>query len=264
MAACAAGELHVAHGRHETGEQRLREGMARWIAIGAPYEAALARVQLGQAVAGLGDADQARMELKAAGRVFEELGAEHERTRVAALLANLGGDVDAAPAGPKVDKAFMFTDIESSTALATAMGEDEWDRVLQWHDRLIGDCISEHAGAVVKHEGDGVFAAFDDGAGAIAAAVSIQERLAAHREHNGFAPAVRIGVHAGSAIERHGDFFGMAVNTAARVMTLAAGGQIVVSDSLAAACGDRASDPRSVELKGLGAPTTVVDVAWRG
>jgi class 3 adenylate cyclase len=56
---------------------------------------------------------------------------------------------------------------------------------------------------------------------------------------------------------------GKAVNTAARVMTLAAGGQIVASDSLAAACGPRAGEVRSVELKGLGAPTTVVTVDWQ-
>ena len=115
---------------------------------------------------------------------------------------------------------------------------------------------------IVKHEGDGVFAAFGDPQGAIDAAVAIQERLAAHRADHGFAPAVRIGVHAGQATERNGDYFGMAVNTAARVMSLAAGGQIIASDSLIGACGPRAGELRSVELKGLTAPTTVITVAW--
>ena len=203
------------------------------------------------------------MELKAAARAFEEIGSEFDERRVASILGRLGGVDDVPVASPRVDRVFMFTDIESSTALATAMGEDEWDRVLQWHDRLIGGCIAENDGAIVKHEGDGVFASFGDEAGAVEAAVAIQERLAAHREQHGFAPAVRIGVHAGQAIERNGDYFGMAVNTAARVMSLAAGGQIVVSDTLADACGERAGDLRSVELKGLGAPTNVVDVIWR-
>ena len=199
-----------------------------------------------------------------AGRALQELGAEREEQRVAALLAALGGSAeDDTSGGPRVDKVFMFTDIESSTALATAMGEDEWDRVLRWHDRQLGDCISENAGVIVKHEGDGVFAAFADPSGAVTAAVAIQERLAAHRQQHGFAPAVRIGIHAGPAIERGGDYFGMAVNTAARVMTLAAGGQIMASDSLADACGPRAGEVRSVELKGLGAPTTVVTVNWQ-
>lgn len=262
-ASCAQGELHLARGDHGEAEKLLRDAISQWIQVGAPYEGAVARVHLGAALAALGEPDQARLELKAAARVFEELGAEHQRQRVATMLTDLGAGGEVPPVEPRVDKAFMFTDIESSTALATAMGEDEWDRVLRWHDRLIGDCISEHGGVVVKHEGDGVFAAFGDGAGAVEAAVAIQKRLAAHREQHGFAPAVRIGVHAGSAIERGGDFFGMAVNTAARVMTLASGGQIVVSESLSAECGERARDPRSIELKGLGAPTTVIDVNWQ-
>jgi class 3 adenylate cyclase len=263
-ATCARGELRSAEGHHEDAVRLLRSGISHWIEIGAPYEAAIARIHLAEAMAALGDLDDARMELKVAGRALQELGAEREEQRVAALLAALGGTAeDDTSGGPRVDKVFMFTDIESSTALATAMGEDEWDRVLRWHDRQLGDCISENAGVVVKHEGDGVFAAFADPSAAVTAAVAIQERLAAHRQQHGFAPAVRIGIHAGPAIERGGDYFGMAVNTAARVMTLAAGGQIMASESLADACGPRAGEVRSVELKGLGAPTTVVTVNWQ-
>lgn len=261
---CARGELRSAQGDHDDAVRLLRRGISQWLEIGSPYEASVARIHLAQAMAALGDIDDARMELNAARRALQELGAERDEQRVASLLAALGESAEPDTAGgPRVDKVFMFTDIESSTALATAMGEEEWDRVLRWHDRQLGDCISEHAGVIVKHEGDGVFAAFSDQARAVSAAVAIQERLADHRRQHGFAPAVRIGLHAGSAIERGGDYFGMAVNTAARVMTLAAGGQIVASESLLDACGPRAGEVRSVELKGLGAATTVVTVDWR-
>jgi class 3 adenylate cyclase len=261
-ATCAQGELRLAEGAHEEAVGLLRDGVSQWIQVGAPYEASIARLHVAQAMTATEDHDGARMELKVAALAFEELGAELDQQRVATLLAGVGGGDDGTEGGPRVDKAFMFTDIESSTALATAMGEEEWDRVLRWHDGLLGDCISEKAGVIVKHEGDGVFAAFSDQTAAVDAAVAIQERLAAHREEHGFAPAVRIGMHAGQAIERSGDFFGMAVNTAARVMSLAAGGQIFASDSLVNACGARASEPRSVELKGLGTPTTVITVQW--
>ena len=263
-ATCARGELRSAEGQHEEAARLLRSGTSQWLGIGAPYEASIARVHLAEALAAMGDLDDARMELKVAGRALQELGADREEQRVRGLVAALGGTAaEDTSGGPRVDRVFMFTDIESSTALATAMGEEEWDRVLRWHDRQLGDCISENAGVIVKHEGDGVFAAFADPFGAVTAAVGIQKRLAEHRQQHGFAPAVRIGIHAGAAIERGGDYFGMAVNTAARVMTLARGGQIIASESLVDACGPRAGEVRSVELKGLGVPTTVVTVDWQ-
>jgi class 3 adenylate cyclase len=262
-AACAQGELRVAQGRLAEAVGLLRGGVSTWLQVGAPYEAAHARLQLAEALAASGDTDGALMELKVAGRAFQELGAERDEQHAASRLLALGDSAPSDADSPRFDRTFMFTDIERSTALATAMGEEEWDRVLQWHDRLLAECISAHTGTVVKHEGDGVFAAFEDPDGAVAAAVQIQRRLASHRENHGFAPAVRVGLHAGNAIGRNGDFFGMAVNTAARVMGLASGGEIVASDSVAAVCGTRAVDPRSIELKGLAAPTPVVTVMWQ-
>ena len=157
----------------------------------------------------------------------------------------------------------MFTDIEQSTALSAAMGDEEWDRVLRRHDRLLRDAIRDFDGHVVKHEGDGVFAVFDTPEAGVESAVAIQQRLAEHRENHGFAPAIRIGIHSGPATERNGDYFGMAVNTTARVMSVANGGEIVATDALSTACGSRASEPRRVELKGVGEETTIVDIAWR-
>ena len=116
---------------------------------------------------------------------------------------------------------------------------------------------------MVKHEGDGFFAVFDAPTAATRAAAAIQRSLAAHRESQGFAPQVRIGMHRGEAAERHGDYFGMAVNTTARVMTLAAGGEIVATSDLADACEDGASPPRVAELKGISTPTSVINVLWR-
>jgi tetratricopeptide (TPR) repeat protein len=184
-ATCAQGELHAAQGRHDEAARLLRDAVSRWVQVEAPYETSIARIHLADALAAMDDIDGARMELKVAGMALHELGAERDEQRVTAKLAALGGAADALAGGPRVDRVFMFTDIESSTALATAMGEEEWDRVLRWHDRLLGDCISENAGAIVKHEGDGVFAAFADPSGAVGAAVAIQARLAAHRADHG-------------------------------------------------------------------------------
>lgn len=262
-ALCAQGTISAARGDHDTAIATLRSGISDWLKVGAPYEAALARVRLAEIMIGTRDPHAARLELQAARSTFLELGAERDAQHASGLLVEIEGDTPDPSAGQRVEKTFMFTDIEQSTALAAAMGDEEWDRILRWHDRLLRDAIRDADGRVVKHEGDGVFAVFDTPRSALRAAVTIQERLAAHREGHGFAPAVRIGLHTGPATERNGDYFGMAVNTAARVMSLAGGGDIVATDTLAEACETQASASRTVELKGLSEPTHVVDVLWR-
>jgi adenylate cyclase len=52
------------------------------------------------------------------------------------------------------------------------------------------------------------------------------------------APAVRVGLHHGQAVENEGDYFGAAVNLAARVSALAIGGEVLVSGSTAALAPD--------------------------
>ena len=260
---CAHGAISAAYGDHEKAMTSLRAGIARWSEVGSPYEAALSRVRLAEILIETADPHSARLELQAARLTFLELGAEPDVQRVSALLAEIDDDTPDLSVGQRVEKTFMFTDIQQSTALASAMGEDQWDRILRSHDRLLRDAIREVDGRVVKHEGDGLFAVFDTRPSAVGAAVLIQQRLAAHRDAHGFAPAVRIGLHSGSATERNGDYFGMAVNTAARVMSLADGGEIVATDIFADVSGARVSEARSVELKGLSEPTHVVDVLWQ-
>jgi len=223
---CAEGAIRSAHGDHDAGIRAMRGGVAAWRRAGMPYESAMARLRLSDALRHAGDLEAARLELRAAWSAFEELGAELDQQRTAEMLADLEDVAPDPSRGRRVEKTFMFTDIERSTALAEAMGESEWDQVLRSHDRLLREVIRDHGGRIVKHEGDGFFAAFDDPVTAVEAAVGIQQRLAAHRDTS-FAPEVRIGLHRGNAIERHGDHFGMAVNTTARVMSLAVGGAIV-------------------------------------
>lgn len=262
-ALCSRGTLSSAHGDFETAKTSLRAGIADWLKVGAPYEAARARVQLAEIAIRADDPHAARRELQAARSTFQELGAEHDAQHAARLLVEIDGETPDPSAGERVEKTFMFTDIEQSTALAAAMGDEQWDRILRLHDRLLRDAIRDADGRVVKHEGDGVFAVFDTPPSGVSAAVCIQERLEAHRDGQGFAPAVRIGLHSGPATERNGDYFGMAVNTAARVMSLAGGSEIVATDTLAEGSERRASASRTVELKGLSEPTNVVNIAWR-
>ncbi len=106
-------------------------------------------------------------------------------------------------AGPdrRVLKTFMFTDIVKSTNLAEAMGDDAWLELLRWHDETLRSAFAAHSGEEVGTTGDGFFVGFDSPDAAIACAVAIQRRLADHRKQHGFAPQVRIGLHASGAAQ---------------------------------------------------------------
>jgi len=164
----------------------------------------------------------------------------------------------------RVLKTFMFTDIVKSTNLAEAMGDGAWLELLRWHDETLRSTFSSHQGEEVGTTGDGFFVSFDSPDAALACAVAIQRRLADHRRQHGFAPQVRIGLHASEAAQVEGDFRGRGVHEAARIAALGEGDEIVASK---ATVGDAAqypvSEPRTVELKGLSEPVEVVSVDWR-
>ena len=116
----------------------------------------------------------------------------------------------------------------------------------------------------MKHGGDGFFVAFGQPDDGIACATAIQRALAHHRADHGFAPTVRIGLHAGEATARDDDYFGSAVTRAARISAAAGAGGVLVSADLCASC-DRmvaVAGERTLELKGIAEPRTPVLIAW--
>jgi class 3 adenylate cyclase len=117
---------------------------------------------------------------------------------------------------------------------------------------------------VVNSTGDGFFVAFDSARSALESAVAVQRALAAHRSTHGFAPGVRMGIHAAEANRRGGDYSGKGVNVAARIAALAVGGEVLASSETAAEAATpyAASEPRSVALKGVSAEVSVVSISW--
>ena len=170
-------------------------------------------------------------------------------------------------AGParRVVKTFMFTDIVGSTNLLETIGDEAWEDVARWHNETLQTLIRSHRGEVVHTTGDGLFAAFDDAAGATTCAVAIQRKLAEHRRAHGFAPQVRIGLHAAEATAVADDYAGIGVHEAARVGALAEGGEIVVTSRTLEAepIPFPVGDERAVSLKGLANLIPVVSVEWR-
>lgn len=158
----------------------------------------------------------------------------------------------------------MFTDIVDSTRLVEMLGDEQWESLLAWHDRTLRRCFQAGAGEEVKHEGDGFFVAFAEPESALECACSIQRSLRDHRRDHGFAPRVRIGVHATEATDRGGDYGGRGVHTTARIAQAAGPGEVVASrETLQAARSVfRALDERPLDLKGLAEPVTVATVDW--
>jgi class 3 adenylate cyclase len=124
--------------------------------------------------------------------------------------------------------------------------------------------FNRYGGMEVRQTGDGFFVAFEDPSAAIEAAVGVQRSLAEHRRSHGFAPQVRIGLHEAEASTRAIDFAGRGVHEAARIGSLAEGGQILASvpTTKGAAMRYPMSPPRTVTLKGVSQPVNVVTIEW--
>jgi class 3 adenylate cyclase len=123
---------------------------------------------------------------------------------------------------------FLFTDLEGSTRLWEEH-PDAMQSALARHDEILRHAIAAHDGHIVKMTGDGAHAAFGTATDAVQAALDAQRALAAE----GWGPVgslrVRMGLHTGPSEARDGDYYGTAVNRAARLMSVAHGGQVIVS-----------------------------------
>jgi class 3 adenylate cyclase len=162
----------------------------------------------------------------------------------------------------RVEKTFMFTDIVKSTNLLEAMGDEAWQGLLRWHDDTLRSLFAAHRGIEVSATGDGFFVAFESPDEALACAVAIQRRLADQRRTQGFAPQVRIGVHAAGATQVGQNFTGKGVHEASRIAGLAEGGEILASRETATGARFEVSEPRMVDIRGIAEPVEVVSVAY--
>src|SRR5260221_6717444 len=152
---------------------------------------------------------------------------------------------------PSSTVTFLFTDIEGSTQL--------WERrqqamqaPLARHDALLRAAVLAHNGQIVKMTGDGCHAAFASALDGALAALQAQQALAAEAwpEIAPEALRVRMGLYAGEAEARAGDYYGASVNRAARLMSVAHGGQILISGAAADLVRDRL--PAGAALRDLG------------
>jgi class 3 adenylate cyclase len=209
---------------------------------------------------------------RSSSRLFE-LGADPAGLRAffrkgGLVTGDLADEMEEAPAArvpPEVHRrTFMFTDIEGSTNLIEAIGDQAWQDLRTWHDRTLRAAFEAFGGEEVDSAGDGFFVGFPDPGSAIACAIRIQRTLEEHRRDAGFAPKVRIGLHEAEAIGEAGRWFGKGVHVAARIGSAAHGGQILASATTVEGTGDvRTSDSQALSLKGLQDEVEVVALEWR-
>lgn len=146
---------------------------------------------------------------------------------------------------------FLFTDLEGSTKLWEKY-PGEMKHALARHDEILRQAIESHGGQIIKNTGDGFHAVFDTGVGGIGAALAAQQALssASWDEIKPNNLRVRIGLHTGEAQERSGDYYGTALNRAARIMSVAHGGQTLLSTTTADLV--REQLPQDTSLRDLG------------
>ena len=149
---------------------------------------------------------------------------------------------------PSGTVSFLFTDVEGSTALWES-DADAMRTALERHDELIRKSVDTFGGSVFSTGGDGFAVAFGRAGDAVAAAIDAQMSLG--RLKYPVALRVRMGVHTGEATERDGDYFGSAVNRAARLMAVGHGGQLLCSGVTAAIVAETLPDGCSLIDLGL-------------
>jgi class 3 adenylate cyclase/pimeloyl-ACP methyl ester carboxylesterase len=142
----------------------------------------------------------------------------------------------------------LFTDIVGSTERAAKLGDDAWTTALAAHDRVVERHVAGARGAVVKFTGDGALVTFDGPARAIHCSCAIRDAV------NDLGLTIRAGLHTGEVEMADGDVHGIAVHIAARIMSLAAPGEVLVSGAIPPlVLGSRIvfDDRGSHELKGV-------------
>ena len=137
---------------------------------------------------------------------------------------------------------FLFTDIEGSTRLWEEHPET-MKAALEDHDRLLREVFRTHRGRVFASAGDSLAVVFQAPLAALEAAVASQRALSAETWGELGGIRVRIGIHTGAAQERDGNYFGLTLSRSARLMSIAHGGQIVIS-AVSASETARSDSPR--------------------
>src|SRR5262249_37799255 len=125
---------------------------------------------------------------------------------------------------------FLFTDVEGSTGLLDALG-DQWPEALEAQHAAIGSVARSWNGVELGTDGDAVKLAFARASDAVGAAAAIQTELASMTWPAGRTLRVRIGIHSGEVLVHDGHHVGLAPHVTARVTDAGHGGQVLITEA---------------------------------
>jgi class 3 adenylate cyclase len=168
--------------------------------------------------------------------------------------------VGVAPEGPggRTLATVLFTDIVDSTATLQRLGDAVWRDLLLKHNARLRDALNSYRGREVTTTGDGFLAVFDGATNAVRCGVAMA------RAARDIGLPIRVGVHTGEVEFVGSNVRGVAVHTAARVMSLAGPDEVYVSGTTAdllEGSGVRLEDAGVHEMKGLTGARQVFRVA---
>jgi class 3 adenylate cyclase/YHS domain-containing protein len=129
---------------------------------------------------------------------------------------------------------FLFADIAGFTALTEVHGDENAADLAGEFGECVAVLLPQYGGEQIKAIGDALMIRVPEAGDAVRLGLAITHD--AMRDH--LSPSVRVGMHTGPAVERDGDWFGSAVNTAARISALASGGEVLVSEATRELAGD--------------------------
>jgi class 3 adenylate cyclase len=165
-----------------------------------------------------------------------------------------------------VTRTFVCSDVVGFTRMMERVGDKPMLRMMRRHDRIVREQVALHGGTELELRGDGFVLCFEDPFAALACAEGIQRSFADHTREHAFLD-VRIGVHTGPVLRDGGRYFGRDVVIAFRLLDIAKGGEIVVSESVCreirARYPDRLVEAQLETLKGLRRKIRVAKYAWR-
>src|SRR5437763_12868917 len=127
---------------------------------------------------------------------------------------------------------FLFADLVGYTALAELEGDGRALEVALALQRRVGGLLGKHRAEQVKAIGDGIMLRCDRPGDAVELGLCLVDELAQEDS-----PPVRVGIHTGPALASDGDWYGRAVNVAARLCASAPGGEVMVSEATREAAG---------------------------
>jgi class 3 adenylate cyclase len=160
----------------------------------------------------------------------------------------------------------LFADVAGSTRLFETKGDVEARRLIAAVLDALTIVCQQHGGRVIKTIGDEIMCTIPTALDGVLAARDMQRRMARDINFVRDSLAVRIGLHFGPALEENGDVYGDAVNTAARMTSLAKREQIVTTATTVAGLGANAPETRSLgraRVSGKLLPIEIVDVVWQ-